>query len=245
MSTTTPTVVAPSAPAPAPVTKPEENVATKKQGMALPNLWREASIVATPKGRFELILHPDAMDAAVARFKNISTSLGGHEQAQAFFATYGTDGFKPEERELIKGKELTLDSEIKDHNGKGLGLPTRPEGFGAKYADEPAWEIEEPSDISVASALKTEEWQELFDSTKVLHGYVLKPGRAVSRARFQAFQLKPKPGETYTSSNALKPDYEVFDASSISIKETKSSVERSMAQNGFSSEAISASVSVV
>ena len=34
----------------------------------------------------------EALNAAVSRFKDISTSLGGHEQAKAFFDTYGTDG---------------------------------------------------------------------------------------------------------------------------------------------------------
>lgn len=89
------------------------------------------------------------MDAAVKRFKDISTSLGGHEQAKAFFATYGTDGFKPEqekEKELISAKELSLDSEIKDYSGKKLEMPARPENYGAKYLEE-SWEIEEPTSV--------------------------------------------------------------------------------------------------
>ncbi|USW55752.1 Putative membrane attack complex component/perforin (MACPF) domain-containing protein [Septoria linicola] len=209
-----------------------------------------ASPVAAEKGKTEedaAAKKQEAMNAAVARFKDISTSLGGHEQAKAFFDTYGTEGFKPQaeaETELVKPKDLTLDSDIKDHSDKKLKMAERPEGFGAKYIEDQPWDVEEPTVVSIASALNVEEWQELFDTTKMLHGYVLNGANGISRARFQAFQLKPRPGQTYTDSAGLKPDFEVFDASSISIKETKTQVERSMAQNGFSSEAISASVAV-
>ncbi|KAJ9493595.1 hypothetical protein H2202_010943 [Exophiala xenobiotica] len=56
-----------------------------------------------------------------------------------------------------------------------------------------------------------------------------------------SFQLKPSPGARGAPSHA--PDFEAYDSASISIKETKSSFERSMAENGFTSEAIEASVS--
>lgn len=78
----------------------------------------------------------------------------------------------------------------------------------------------------------------------MLHGYVMSNSKGLSRARFQAFQLKPPQGKSYTDNSVLTPDYEVFDSSSISIKETRTQVERSMAQNGFSSSAISASIGV-
>lgn len=188
------------------------------------------------------------MSAAVKKFKDISTSLGGHEQAKAFFDTYGTDGFKPEappaEQELIKPQELKLDSELKDYSGSKLAMPTRPEKFGAAYLEE-KWDIEKPSDLHKATLLKDKEWQDVIETTKMLHGYVINQGKGLSRARFQAFQLKAPPGASYTETSFIKPDFEVYDASGISIKETKSQVERSMAANGFSSSAISASVSVV
>lgn len=188
------------------------------------------------------------MSAAVQKFKDISASLGGHEQAKAFFDTYGTDGFKPDappaERELIKPQELKLDSDLKDYSGSKLGMPTRPDKFGASYLEE-KWDIEKPSDLTKATDLKDDEWADVIETTKMLHGYVINPASGLSRARFQAFQLKAPAGASYTDASTVKPDFEVFDASGIFIKETKSQVERSMAANGFSSSAISASVSVV
>ncbi|PIA97833.1 hypothetical protein CB0940_06427 [Cercospora beticola] len=172
----------------------------------------------------------DAMNTAVARFKEISTSLGGHQQAKAFFDTYGTDGFKPkappEDPKRIAPKEMTLNSEIKDYT----------------HVQDLAWDIEEPDKAVNATELNDEAWQHLIDTTKMLHGYVLNGTSGLSRARFQAFQLKPPAGNTYKDAKTIRPEFEVFDASSISTKETKTQVERSMAQNGFSSQAISASV---
>lgn len=195
-----------------------------------------------------LISDPEALSAAVQKFKDISSSLGGHEQAKAFFDTYGTDGFKPEaapaEKELIKAQELKLDSELKDYSGSKLGMPTRPEKFGASYLEE-KWDIEKPSDLTKATDLKDEEWEDVIQTTKMLHGYVINQASGLSRARFQAFQLKAPAGASYTEASFVRPDFEVFDSSNISIKETKTQVERSMAANGFSSSAISASVSVV
>lgn len=190
----------------------------------------------------------DALNTAVARFKEISTSLGGHEQAKAFFDTYGTDGFKPEappeEAKRIAPKEMTLNSEIKDYSDRRLGLAAKPDGFGANHVQDLAWDIEEPDKVEIATELDDDAWQHLVDTTKMLHGYVLNGTYGLSRARFQAFQLKPPAGNTYKDAKTIRPEFEVFDASSISIKETRTQVERSMAQNGFSSQAISASVGV-
>ena len=139
---------------------------------------------------------------------------------------------------------MTLDSDIKDYSDRKLGLPSRPEGAAAAYAESPSWDIEDPSEVSIATELKDDAWQHLIATTKMLHGYVLNSATGLSRARSQAFQLKLPPGQAYTDTTMIKPEFEVFDASSITIKETKTQTERSMAQNGFSSQAISASVGV-
>ncbi|PPJ51457.1 hypothetical protein CBER1_09156 [Cercospora berteroae] len=188
----------------------------------------------------------DALSEAVARFNDVKEKLGGLEQAEAFFEIHGADSLEPdEEDERIKPKDIELDSQIKDYSDRRLGLPDRPDGFGASHVQDPAWDIEEPSEVDIASTLKTKDWQQLLNTTKMLHGYVLKPRSGLSRARFPAFQLKPPrpmPGQVPVDTSQVKPEFEVFDASSISIKETKTPMEKSMAQNGFSSHAISASV---
>ena len=190
------------------------------------------------------------LTAAVNKFGRIANALGGVDKAKAFFEIYGTEGFKPEakkEKPLINAEKVELDSKIKDYKDKRLGLPARPDGYGAKFTADPAWDFKTVDKLSIASALTASEWKEIMESSKMLHGYVL-TNTGVSRARFQAFQFKPKlntPTDGRTDRQEFTPDSEVFDSSYIDIKETNKRVETSMAQNGFTAEAISASLSVV
>jgi hypothetical protein len=57
--------------------------------------------------------------------------------------------------------------------------------------------------------------------------------------------LKPEPGASSSDVANQIPYFEVLDASSISIKETEFEIQRSMAENGFTSTAIEASVYVL
>lgn len=104
---------------------------------------------------------------------------------------------------------MTLDSDIRDYSERKLGLPTRPEGAAAAYAEGPSWDIEEPSEVSIATELGDDAWQHLITTTKMLHGYVLNSATGLSRARSQAFQLKLPPGQAYTDTTMTKPEFEV------------------------------------
>ncbi|KAM3421769.1 hypothetical protein BST61_g2147 [Cercospora zeina] len=107
-------------------------------------------------------------------------------------------------------------------------------GFGATHIPDLAWDIKEPKTATLASELDEKTWHHLLQTIKMLHGYVLDGTSEMSRAWFQAFQLKPPPGKTYTEASEIQPEFEVFNNSSISMKETRDQLEKSMAHNGFS-----------
>lgn len=139
-------------------------------------------------------------------------------------------------------KEHNIDNTIRDRREHELGLPQRPAAYGATYLEH-GWEINEIAGVDNPTSLNDKAWETISRANSIFHGFVISHNGALIRARRPAFELKPIPGQTGTDAIKYIPDFEVFDNSSISIKETESELARSMAQNGFSSLAIEASVS--
>ncbi|GIZ37345.1 hypothetical protein CKM354_000079500 [Cercospora kikuchii] len=154
-------------------TPPAEKTAATQEATATPSQPAiPAALTAVIDKKAELAARKqDALHEAVARFNDVKEKLGGLEQAKAFFETYGADSLKrDEEDERIKPKEIELDSQIKDYSDRKIGLADRPDGFGASHVQDPAWDIEEPSEVEIASRLNTKDWQQLLNTTKMLHG---------------------------------------------------------------------------
>ncbi|KAH7311137.1 hypothetical protein BKA65DRAFT_484916 [Rhexocercosporidium sp. MPI-PUGE-AT-0058] len=161
-------------------------------------------------------------------------------------------------------KDLTLD--LTDRTGKEVVAPGRPTNFGPKYLDVGAWN---PSEVKSDHAVKltAEHWKEIFQVNKCLYGFTIsEDGRDVVKARLPAFVMVPSSlFQPITPEQPLMPptgpepkvevpivevpkvevmpEFEVADGSSISIHETTTELQKSLAENGFSSLAVQASAS--
>ena len=198
-------------------------------------------------------IQTEAFDQAVDRFQALNTKLGSPEAVKAFFAAYGTEGFAPkparkadpqvaakDAKELLKAQNIDL--ALKHRKEFELGLPVRPPGYGAAYLGHDR-EIKEIAGVDNPTSLTADAWRALTQANSIFHSFVISDKGTLIRARRPAFELKTEGGKTGTDAIRVVPDFEVFDNSSISINETTSELERSMAQNGFSSLAIQGSIS--
>lgn len=117
--------------------------------------------------------------------------------------------------------------------------------------------------LSNAEDLSAVQWTKILRINKALYGFTLRekekdivkarlPGRSrltygnkiVLRQILQAFSLLAPPSATSTQNPDVTPEFEVWDSSSISIKETATDLQRSLAINGFSSQSIEAALYV-
>ncbi|OCT47236.1 hypothetical protein CLCR_02283 [Cladophialophora carrionii] len=108
-----------------------------------------------------------------------------------------------------------------------------------QYPETGEWTAEDLENIETAEDLSPEQWNKIFRINKVLYGFTIRESESdIVKARQQAFVLQPPPTVQDPVLSGL-PEYEVCDSSSISIKQIKTDLQRSLAENGFSAKSIS------
>ncbi|KIW66153.1 hypothetical protein PV04_08354 [Phialophora macrospora] len=108
-----------------------------------------------------------------------------------------------------------------------------------QYMETGEWTTEDLENIETAEDLSTEQWNKIFRINKVLYGFTIRESESdIVKARQQAFVLQPPPSVQDPVLSGL-PEFEVCDSSSISIKQIKTDLQRSLAENGFSAKSIS------
>ncbi|KAK5048993.1 hypothetical protein LTR84_005415 [Exophiala bonariae] len=222
---------------------------------------KEEKIKKATEGMFSL-------NADLGKFLDMKEKLGSATEVNEFLKARGVlEKMRTDAETKVKDGELSLGT-IADATGTGAGKkPTdaekaaallekqkldlsltdrskfevvaadRPAGFGPKYVEIGPWDaVSDKADNPVT--LKTEEWTTLLAINKAFHGFTIREEQKdIVKARRPAFVLDGP------DLSQIKPEFEVFDSSSIQIKEAKTDLQRSLAENGFSSHSVQASAS--
>ncbi|KAL5330988.1 hypothetical protein ACEPPN_000515 [Leptodophora sp. 'Broadleaf-Isolate-01'] len=168
-------------------------------------------------------------------------------------------------------KDLTLD--LTDRTGKEVVAPGRPTNFGPKYLDVGAWNVGDVKSDHAVKLTAEHWKEIFQVNKCLYGFTISEDGKDVVKARLPAFVMVPsslsqpitpeqplKPptdpepptveGETKVEVPIVEvpkvevmPEFEVVDGSSISIHETTTELQKSLAENGFSSLAVQASAS--
>ncbi|KAE9367081.1 hypothetical protein N431DRAFT_487505 [Stipitochalara longipes BDJ] len=119
-----------------------------------------------------------------------------------------------------------------------ITLPQRPDGFGPQYLDPGGWDFPN-SDLDNAEDLSAEPG---LATIGVFALSIIINARIPLNGYLAAFMLKAPASATTTPNPDIIPEFEVWDSSSISIKETATDLQRSLAINGFSTRSIEAAL---